>query len=95
MIIPTSTAQALVSLEISSTEDLWKGDVLGRCVIGAAEAIIVKAPFISPAPPIPPIALPTMNIVEETEAAEIKAPNSKIARKVRKVHYILQSASTT
>ncbi len=62
--------------------------IRGRFTTGAAEAMMVRAPFIKPAPPIPPTALPIINISEETEAADINAPNSKIARKQRKVHYI-------
>jgi len=37
----------------------------GRFSIGAQSAIIVKAPFVIPDPPIPATALPTINIFDD------------------------------
>jgi hypothetical protein len=47
---------------------------------------IVRAPFISPAAPIPATARPTINIFELTETPQRSDPTSKMPTKVRNVH---------
>lgn len=42
---------------------------------------MVREPLINPDPPIPAIALPTINILEEFASAHIKLPRAKIAMK--------------
>jgi hypothetical protein len=49
---------------------------------------MVNAPFRIPELPIPAIARPTINIIEEVAMPQINDPNSKIAKNVIKVHYI-------
>jgi hypothetical protein len=44
----------------------------------------MKAPFTSPEPPIPVIDRPIINILELVATPDIKEPNSKKQRKVRK-----------
>ena len=48
---------------------------------GIHTAIIVKAPFIRPDPPIPATALPIMNIFEDVATPQRREPNSKRAKK--------------
>jgi len=47
---------------------------------------MVKAPFKIPDPPIPATARPTISIFEELEIPHINEPNSKRAKKPKKVH---------
>jgi hypothetical protein len=54
--------------------------------MGIQQAIIVKAPFIRPAPSMPATALPTMNIFDELATAERREPNSKRPKKTINVN---------
>jgi len=54
---------------------------------GAEALMMVNAPFTSPAPPSPATALPTINMLEDTATPQSKVPNSKRARKERKVYF--------
>jgi hypothetical protein len=47
---------------------------------------MVKAPFMIPEVPIPATARPAINISEEVDTPQINEPNSKRAKKARKVH---------
>jgi len=47
---------------------------------------IVSAPFPTPALPMPAIALPIINMLEEVETPQINDPNSKRARKAMYVY---------
>ena len=53
---------------------------------------IVSAPFPTPELPIPAIALPTMNILEEVETPHINEPSSKTAKKAMYVYYSVVSS---
>jgi hypothetical protein len=48
---------------------------------------MVKAPFWIPDVPIPATARPTINVFEEVATPQSKEPNSKMAKKVMKVHW--------
>jgi hypothetical protein len=61
--------------------------ILGLLSIGMHAAMIVRPPLIMPAPPIPAIALPTMNIFDEIATPEMREPTSKRAKKDRNVFY--------
>lgn len=61
-------------------------NIPGLFAMGTHPAIIVKAPFKIPEFPIPAIARPKINIIEEVETAQINEPNSKRAKKTMKVH---------
>jgi hypothetical protein len=61
-------------------------NIPGLFAMGTHPAMIVKAPFRIPEDPIPAIALPKINIIEEVEMAQINEPNSKRAKKTMKVH---------
>lgn len=56
--------------------------LLGFLSFGAAAAMVVNAPFKSPAPPIPCTALPPMSILDEVADPQIIDPIKKIALKV-------------
>jgi hypothetical protein len=64
---------------------------VGRLDKGTHAAIIVKAPFKMPEPPIPAIARPTINIFDDVAIPHIKDPSSKTKKKLRKVHYFNRS----
>jgi hypothetical protein len=49
--------------------------------IGIHTAIIVKAPFIRPDPPIPATALPIMNFFEDMATPQRREANSNWAKK--------------
>jgi len=54
---------------------------------GAEAARIVRSPMISPEPPIPATVLPIMNMSEYFETAQIKDPNSNIARPIKNANW--------
>jgi len=58
----------------------------GRLASGRHAARMVRAPLMSPEPPMPATARPTINILEELATPQSKEPSSKMARKVRKVN---------
>jgi hypothetical protein len=60
--------------------------ILGLFSIGATSAIIVKAPFVIPDPPIPATALPTMNIFDDVATPHKREPSSNIPKKHINTH---------
>ena len=54
---------------------------------GAAAEMIVRAPEVNPADPIPAMALPTIRAFEEGAVAHTSDPSSKRARNAKKVYY--------
>jgi len=54
--------------------------------MGTAALRIVRAPFESPDPPSPAIALPMINMLEDWATPHSKEPSSNRPRKVRKVY---------
>jgi len=56
---------------------------------GKTAAMIVKAPFEIPEDPIPAMALPTINMVDDWAAPHNKDPSWKTKKKARKDHYIV------
>jgi hypothetical protein len=58
----------------------------GRLSKGAEAAMIVKAPLSTPAAPQPAIALPKINITDETDTPQISDPSSKRATAPRKTN---------
>ena len=52
---------------------------------------MVRAPFERPEPPMPAMALPTINISEEVATPHRRDPSSKSPRKNRKVYWKLVS----
>ncbi len=48
---------------------------------------MAKAPFLIPDVSIPATARPTINVFEEVATPQSKEPNSKMAKKVMKVHW--------
>jgi hypothetical protein len=48
---------------------------------------MVRPPFMIPAPPMPAMALPTMNIFEEVETAHISEPSSNNPKKDMNVYW--------
>lgn len=62
---------------------------VGRRLMGTDVPRMVRAPLMRPAPPIPAIARPVMSIQEATDAPQMAEPISKIAKKVMKVHWVL------
>jgi hypothetical protein len=58
----------------------------GLFSIGKQSAIIVKAPFIIPDPPIPATALPTINMFDEVATPHKREPSSNIAKNIIKTH---------
>lgn len=57
----------------------------GRLCNGAQAEMIVKAPFCSPAVPMPATARPTMSIFEELATPQSNDPSSKMEKKVMKL----------
>lgn len=55
--------------------------------VGSTVAMVVMAPFASPAEPTPEITRPTINMGEVVAAPLIAEPTSNIRKNVRKVHY--------
>jgi hypothetical protein len=55
----------------------------GRCDGGAEKAIIVYEPLAIPAPPIPAMARPTINVVELLATAQMREPISKMKMLVK------------
>lgn len=53
---------------------------------GSIVEIMVRAPFPIPDEPAPAMALPTMNMGEETAAPHMADPSSKTKKKTRKDH---------
>ncbi len=58
----------------------------GLLSIGRMTAMTVVAPVMMPDPPAPETVLPIMSIVDEVATADSRAPSSKTAIKVMKVH---------
>lgn len=56
---------------------------------GKTDDMITRVPFPIPDEPAPAIALPTMNIGDETAAPQMTDPSSKMKKKTRKDHYFL------
>src|SRR5580700_3767821 len=53
---------------------------------GSTAEMMVRAPFPIPDEPAPAMALPTMNMGDETAAPQMTDPTSKIKKKTRKDH---------
>jgi len=53
---------------------------------GADAAMMVRPPFCKPDPPIPAMARPIINMVDEVAAPQRREPSSKIPKKARKAH---------
>jgi hypothetical protein len=51
--------------------------------------MVVIAPFATPADPTPATTRPMMNMIEEWAAPQMADPISKITKKARNVHYML------
>lgn len=54
--------------------------------MGTAPATIFRPPFSKPAQPMPAIARPAMNILDEMATAQMSEPSSKTMKKARYVH---------
>lgn len=61
----------------------------GRFSKGTAQAMIVKPPLRRPALPTPAMARPAMSMAEEDAAPQISDPIWKMAKKARKVAFVL------
>lgn len=59
----------------------------GRLFRGAMPAIIVNAPLEMPDTPMPAMARPTINILEELATPQIREPISKTTKNPMYVHY--------
>lgn len=59
-----------------------RGLVHGLVSLGAAAAMVMNAPFNSPAPPIPCTARPEMSMFEEVAVAQRTEPKQNIAMNV-------------
>lgn len=68
-------------------EQSWRNCLPGLFANGAQAAMMVRAPFERPDPPIPAMALPTINIFEDLATPHKRDPSSKSPRKKRKVYY--------
>jgi hypothetical protein len=79
--------RAVTIVNYQADPNYWRS-ILGLFAIGTHPAIMVKAPFKIPEVPIPATARPIINILEEMAMPQIKEPNSKMAKKAMKVHYI-------
>lgn len=55
--------------------------------MGAAAAIMTKAPFNIPAPPHPATALPRINIIEDCAAPQISDPVMKTKKALMKMSF--------
>lgn len=62
----------------------------GRLCRGKRIASIVSPPFWRPEPPMPARARPTMSMLDDWATAQMREPNSKKAKKARKVHLALK-----
>jgi len=62
-------------------------NVPGRLANGTDPATIVRPPFWRPAVPKPATARPIINIFEDEAMPQSKEPNSKTAKKVKKIHW--------
>lgn len=60
--------------------------VLGLFSNGVQSAIIVKAPFVIPDPPIPETARPIINILDDVATPHKREPSSNIAKKHINTH---------
>jgi hypothetical protein len=58
-----------------------------RLWIGAIAERIVRAPLLSPDPPIPATALPTMSMFDDRAVPQSTEPSSKRHKKARNVYY--------
>lgn len=57
---------------------------MGRFGSGTATEMMVKAPFIRPAPPRPAMARLMMSMLDDCETPHSSEPSSKMAKKIRK-----------
>lgn len=58
----------------------------GRLCNGTDADVMVRPPFMSPEPPMPATALPTISILDEVATAQRREPNSKMAKYVRNAY---------
>ena len=56
---------------------------IARLSGGPSMAMMVMAPLATPAAPIPDMALPTINMAEDTAVAAMREPNANMAKKNR------------
>lgn len=68
------------------SEQSYRNYLPGLFASGAQAAIMVRAPFERPDPPIPAIALPTINIFEDLATPHRRDPSSNSPKKKRKVY---------
>ena len=64
----------------------------GRLSGGMEACIIVKPPFMSPAPPSPAMNRPAINMADVCAAPQIADPILKIVKKPRKIFFELNRA---
>jgi hypothetical protein len=64
---------------------------MGRFSKGRMRAMMIKAPEVIPAQPMPATALPTIRTREDGAAAQTMEPTSKTHRAKRKIHVALYS----
>lgn len=90
---PTGPVSVLPQKEFANYSHAMKyPSILGRRS-GAIEAwIIVKPPFMRPAPPIPATNRPTISIAEDCAAPQIAEPTLKIVKKLRNSTFELKRA---
>jgi hypothetical protein len=67
---------------------VWMPNSPGRLPRGTELETMVNAPFWMPDVPMPAMARPTINILDDVDTPHSRDPNMKMKKKVRKVHWL-------